>query len=60
MLAAGIAVLGASLLLNILLRCNGFVRIQKTLESIFCLLLVLGKNFVEMVEEVVVGWQEVR
>ena len=29
MLAAGIAVLGASLLLNILLRCNGFVRIQK-------------------------------
>ena len=38
--------------------------LQKLLENIFCLLLAVEafslKKVVEMLEEVVVGWQEVR
>ena len=43
------------------IHASGF---NKLLESIFCLLLVVEALFlqkvVEMLEEVVVGWQEVR
>ena len=46
---------------NIKIRASGF---DELLESIFCLLLVVEvfslQKVVEMLEEVVVSWQEVR
>ena len=46
---------------NVEIHASGF---GKPLESVFCLLLVVEafslQNLVEMVEEAVVGWREVR